>query len=254
MTRATPFISTVKAEALTFLRSPSTVFVGLFFPAALLLAQGHLIPGLRTPMTQGDWRGSGLRMIDLFVPVMLVVSIGSVALSTLPSTLGSAREHGLLRRLALTPLKRQTVLGAPLGVGLIALCCAILLALTLARLTLQIQLPAQPLAATLMFVAGTVQLLALGGLIAARARSTQSANALGMLVYFASLYTAGLWTPLSLMPGWMKDLFRFMPMGAVATGLTDAWYRKDFPLTEVLVCLGWSGVFLFLAVRLFRWE
>ena len=85
-------------EAKLFAREPAPWLAGVLLPTIVLLAIGALFPPEAPDPTLG-----GLRYIDLFIPSMIVLSLASLGLNTLPGRLAKYRERGVLRRLSTTP-------------------------------------------------------------------------------------------------------------------------------------------------------
>ena len=74
-----------------------------------------------------------------------------------------------------------------------------------------------------------------------------------MLLYMTSLFFAGVWFPLPLMPEAVQTISRFTPLGAASQALAAGWYEGRFPGVELAVMAVWTVVFVPLAARLFRW-
>ena len=95
---------------------------------------------------------------------------------------------------------------------------------------------------------------AVGSVIAALAPTAAAATAWGMSVYFASLFFAGVWLPLPLMPDVVQTIAGFTPLGAGSEALAAAWYGQPFPTASLLVMAGWTIVGVPVAARFFRWS
>jgi len=93
----------------------------------------------------------------------------------------------------------------------------------------------------------------LGAIVAALAPTAAAANGWGMALYFVSLFFAGVWLPLPIMPQVVQDIAVLTPLGAATQAMTAAWFGLPFPGTETLVLAAWALVATPLAVRLFRW-
>jgi hypothetical protein len=66
----------------------------------------------------GNVSGSGLTVIDLYIPTIMVISFVGIAIS-LPNTLVRDREIGWLRRISTTPVHPSRLLGAQLILDLV---------------------------------------------------------------------------------------------------------------------------------------
>lgn len=238
-----------RVEALLFLRNPTAVFMALLLPSLLLALQAFVIPGTLTPIPGAQ----GLRAIDFFVPVAVAVALTSVAITNYPSAVGAYRESGILRRLGVTPVGAPRVLIAQWAVSLVTLALAILVALMLARVSVKAALPQQPGMAVLAIVAGALAMMAIGSVIAAVAASAQIAYGLGLLVFMASLFTAGMWTPGPLMPDAIRTISAASPLGAMTQALTAAWYGGEVSPWSFVVMLLWAIPAGLLALKVFKW-
>lgn len=244
-----------RMEATLLLRNPNALFMALAFPAALLLVQGFLIPGTREPVTGiSDPAFESLRVIDLFVPIALTVVLGSIALTNFPSAMGGYRELGVLRRLGSTPVGPHRVLGAQLIVSAVSLLAGAVAATGVAMVFLGAQAPRSVPLVVATFCLAAVAMMSLGAIVAARASSAQNANGIGMLIFIASLFSAGVWTPGPLMSETLRHIAGFTPLGAASQSLSAAWYGQPFPWIQLVVLIAWTAPCAFLAYRTFRWR
>lgn len=240
------------SEARLFLREPAAIFFGLFFPSVLLLSLGLLMPWADEPFGEGPVLSS-ITAITGYTPIVLALAIGTVAYSTFPPTMGTYREKGVLRRLSTTPLPPSRVLTAQLLVNVATLLVASALAVVGGALLLDVSMPRNLGVTLLAFLAGAASSLAVGCLIAAVAPTQGAATGIGMLVYMTSLFFAGVWFPLPLMPEAVQTISRFTPLGAASQALAAGWYEGSFPAVELLVMVAWTVVMVPLAAKLFRW-
>jgi ABC-2 type transport system permease protein len=127
-------------EARLFLRDPTAWFFALAFPPLLLAILGS-VPAFREP----DAKLGGLRVIDLYVPILVGFVLAMLAISVLPSYLATYREKGILRRLSTTPVRPSSLLAAQLVMGLSMALGAVLLVVAIGAVAFGTDLPAQPL-------------------------------------------------------------------------------------------------------------
>jgi ABC-2 type transport system permease protein len=85
-------------ELKLFMRDPIAWFFAIAFPPLLLVILGS-IPAFREPSEDLG----GLRVIDLYVPIMVGFVLAMLAISVVPTYLATYREKGILRRLSTTP-------------------------------------------------------------------------------------------------------------------------------------------------------
>ena len=241
-------------EARLFARQPSAWFFALAFPVILILALGLLMPWADLPFDDTDPVLSQINGITAYTPTVLALAIGTVAYSTFPGVFVAYREKGVLRRLSTTPVPASRLLTAQLLVMVAILVTAALLTVLAGLTVLDVSAPADPLVLVLAFVLGSASSLAVGSLIAARVGSVGGAAGIGMTVYFVSLFFAGVWMPLPLMPDVVQTISAWTPLGAASQAMAAGWYGQPFPGAEMLAMAGWTAVLVPLAAKLFRWS
>ncbi|MBX9244711.1 ABC transporter permease [Actinotalea ferrariae] len=241
-------------EGRLLVRERGTAFFGLLFPGVLLTVLGLVMPWADEPFDAEDPVLSQITAITAYAPIVLTLAIGTAALSTFPTVLGTYRDKGVLRRLSTTPVPPSYVLVAQLLVALASIVFAAVLAVVLGAAVLGIGMPTRPLLVVAAFVLGATSALALGCLIAARARTAGAATAAGMVAWVASMFFAGVWLPLPLMPEIVRTLSSWTPVGAASQAMAAGWYGVGVPLQELLVMAGWTAVCVPLAARFFRWS
>jgi ABC-2 type transport system permease protein len=238
-------ITTVEAKL--FVREPATWLIAVLLPTIVLLVVG-LVFGPRKPDPLLD----GKSYLDLFVPSMIVLTVATLGVNTLPTRLAKYRELGVLRRLSTTPASPGSLLVAQLIVNVVVALVALGLLVVVANLAFGVPLPQQPLGFLIAFALGMSSVYALGLLVAARARTTGQAAALFLPIFVAIMFLGGVYLPRWLLPEFLVRLGDFTPPGVQA--LTDAWSGTPpqvlplIVLALITVGAGW------LAARLFRWE
>ena len=229
---------------------PSAVFA-LLIPGLVLLGSGLAIPGMQQTITGGQL--DGLTMIQLYTPAVLTMALTTPALFTLPVAVANYREHGVLRRLSTTPVRPGAVLGAQVVINLSAFVIAATLGIALAAGVFSVPAPRQALTATLALLLGAVAIFGLGVLIAARARTGNTASGIGTMLYFPLLFLAGMWTPGPLMPDLAHQIATYTPLGATSQALTMAWFDTSLPVLQLTILTAWALVLYPLAAKTFRW-
>jgi ABC-2 type transport system permease protein len=104
------------------------------------------------------------------------------------------------------------------------------------------------------FVLGMAAMMALGSVVAARVSRASTGTALGNIVFFPLIFTAGVFTVLQ--PGTvLYQIARVTPLGASSQVMTYGWFGGDtFPWVQIVTMLAWTAVLTPLAVRLFKWQ
>ncbi|MEU8028167.1 ABC transporter permease [Streptomyces sp. NPDC049099] len=239
----------LRTEFRLFRREPGAVFWIFLFPTLLLVILGS-IPSFR----EADKSLGGLRPIDAYVPIAVLIALIMSGVQALPQALTGHRERGVLRRMRLTPVRPSALLSAQMVVqGTVALASA-LLALVVGRLAFDVTLPGQPAGYLLALLLATTSALALGSVVSALSRTTKIAGAIGSAVFFPMMFCAGVWLPVQQMPHTMARVVQLTPFGAAARALGEA-AAGDWPGWDHLgVLAGWTVLLTAGAARWFRWE
>ncbi|MDI1460545.1 ABC transporter permease [Catellatospora sp. KI3] len=238
----------VRMEARLFLRDPAAVIFGILLTPLILVILGS-IPGFR----QADPALGGNRVIDLYVPILIAMALGMIALNMLPAQLVTYRERGVLRRLSVTPARPRDLLAAQLLVHLVLMALGTVVLLALGRLAFGVALPADLVAFTVALVLSAAALFGIGLLVAAAVPGVKTAQGIGSVLFFPILFFGGLWVPREVMPSGLRHVSDATPLGAGVQAMSDAaaghWPQPlHLAVLAAYVLLTWV-----LAVRLFRW-
>ncbi|UXY22042.1 ABC transporter permease [Streptomyces cynarae] len=239
----------LRTEFRLFRREPGAVFWIALFPTLLLVILGS-IPSFR----EADKSLGGLRPVDAYVPIAVLIALIMSGVQALPQALTGHRERGILRRMRLTPVRPSALLSAQMVVqGTVALASA-LLALAVGRLAFDVTLPRQTAGYLLALLLATAAALALGSVVSALSRTTKIAGAVGTAVFFPMMFCAGVWLPVQAMPDLLRRIVGCTPFGAAAQALNQAaaghwpgWSHLGVPAVWILLLTG-------AASRWFRWE
>ncbi|WP_019074475.1 ABC transporter permease [Streptomyces hokutonensis] len=239
----------LRTELRLFRREPGALFWILAFPTLLLVILGS-IPGFRHH--QADL--GGLRTIDVYVPVTVLLGMIVGALQSMPQTLTGYRERGILRRMSATPVRPSALLSAQMVVYGAAALASALLALTVGRLAFDVRLPKQAFGYLLALLLAILAALALGAVVSALSRTTKIAGAIGSAVFFPMMFCAGVWIPVNSMPDVMARIVGYTPFGAAAEALNRAAAGHWPGWTHLGVLVAWTVLLTVGASRWFRWE
>jgi len=236
-------------ETRLFFREPISLIFAVVIPPVLLIVLG-LVPGFREP----DADLGGLRVIDIYTPLVVAMTITTLALTSLPLLLATYREKGVLRRMRTTPIRPTAMIVAQLLMSTMIALAVMLIVLAIARLGFDVSLPQNLLSYLAAFLLAALAMFAVGLLVASLAPGGASASAIGLVLFFPMLFFAGLWIPRSSMNDVLLTISDLTPLGAAVQSLQDA-ALGDWPqLLHVAVMLGWAIVAGGLAARFFRWE
>lgn len=238
-----------KVEGKLFLRDTTTSLIALLLPVGLMVVFGAI--GLGEPDAEADDAG----ISEAFVPVMAMsLAIAMLSFSVVPTVLATYREKGILRRLGTTPVHPSRVLTGQLIVNVAAAVGGVIAVVLLGALFFDFGLPDNVLAFIVSVVLFIAAMMSVGMVIAAVAKTAKQGTGIGMLVFFPSMFFAGVWTPGDLMPEWARPIRDWSPMGAGMEALTKSW-EGDWPDAKHLFAMALATVvFGAIAARIFRWE
>ena len=243
------FVNLTRSELRLFLREPVSGFFGLAFPALLVIILGS-IPSFR----EASPDLGGLRVIDLYVPIVIALILAMLGLQTTPFVLATYREKGILRRLAVTPAPPVALLGAQLAMSLLSAVFSGLLVLLIGRFVFDVALPGNLFAFGLIFLLSAAAVFSIGLFIASLVSTGKAANAIGTLLFFPSMFFAGLWAPREVMPDVLARIGDFTALGAGVRALTDASTGSWPAMISLTVLVAYIVVFGAASAKLFRWE
>lgn len=239
----------LRTEARLFGREVASIFWIVLFPVALLCVMG-LIPGFREP----DPNLGGMRVVDLYVPISVLLSMIMAAIMAMPPVVFAYREAGVLRRLQTTPVKPLTLLAAQVGLHGIAVAASSVLLLVVGRLVLGTPVPGAMGWYVIVYLLALVTSFGLGAVVMAISPNARVGTAVGMVVFFPSMFTAGVYYPIQAMGGAVREIVELTPLGAASQAMYQAMAGSMPDLKLVAVMVGWSIVFYAIAARTFRWQ
>ncbi len=247
--RSSASAAVLRSEARLFCREPAALFWIIAFPSLLLTVLG-LIPSFR----EADETLGGRRVIDLYVPVAVLLSVIVAGAQTMPGVLTGYRERGILRRLSTTPAGPTSLLTAQIVLHGAAILLSVLLAVTVGRTAFDVGLPKHLAGYVLAIVLTVLAGLALGATVSALSRTANIAQTIGLVVFFPMMFTAGVYVPVQAMPDLLRGIVELTPFGAASQALGQA-AAGDWPSWTHLGVTGlWAALLIGAAVRWFRWE
>jgi ABC-2 type transport system permease protein len=239
-----------KVEGRLFVRDPIALFFGLVFPGLLLVLLGAFFPGFTDPSPDLG----GASYLEVYAPIALALGLATLGLVTLPPILGGYRQFGILRRLRTTPVHPSRLLSAQLTVHMAVAVVAGAAAVLVAIIGFDVAVPELPVWFLLSFLLAAASVFALGLLVGARARSSVSAQAIGMGIYFPMLFFAGVWVPRTIMSDGLRTVSDLTPLGSAVQAMEDSWFGTTPSLENLVVMAIWALVLGGIAVRMFRWD
>lgn len=242
------FAELLKVQAKLALREPYGPLGGIALPAVLLAVFGFI--GRQLPGNVGD---TGLTIIDLWTPTILVLAFLYIAVS-LPNTLVRDREIGWLRRVSTTPLHPSMLLAAQLIFDLVLAAAAVLIVILGGALVFGASLHVQILPFVVSLLLSIAEIFALSLVLVALMPSQTVASAVGGVVVFVLMFLSGLWVQPAQVGDPLRTIMYYSPSGAAARALLDAVFNGSPSYAALLTMAVYTVIFGFIAIRYFRWE
>jgi ABC-2 type transport system permease protein len=242
------FAELLKVQAKLALREPYGVLAGIGLPAVLLAVFGFI--GQQVPGKVGD---TGLTIIDLWIPTLLVVSFIGISTS-LPNTLVRDREIGWLRRVSTTPLHPSMLLAAQLIIDLMLAAAAVLIIILGGALVFGASLHVQILPFGVSLLLSIAEIFTLGLVLVALVPSLTVAQPVDGVVVFVLMFLSGLWVNPAQLGDPLQTIMYYSPSGAAARALLDAVFNGSPSYAALLTMAIYTVLFGFIAIRYFRWE
>ncbi|HYB30291.1 MAG TPA: ABC transporter permease [Solirubrobacteraceae bacterium] len=243
----------VGTEIKLALRRPVGLVVALGIPFALLVIFGSIPATTRPTAALG-----GISFFTLYVPTLLVFVLIAVGLGTLPQTLATYRQQGVLRRMSTTPVPPSWLLAAQMTINVILAAMSITIIIGLGALAYGLGLPTTVggwLVTLLSLVLTVVATLGLGLCAAALASSPQVAGAIQALLFYPLAFLSGLYVPLQEIHSTaLNDIAKVVPTGAGFNALHASFLGHSPGVEPLLVLAGWAIMTSVAAARMFRWE
>jgi ABC-2 type transport system permease protein len=238
----------LKVQARLSLREPYALGLGIGLPAVLLV-----VFGLISRQVPGNVAGSGLSVIDLYIPTIMVISFISIAIS-LPNTLVRDREIGWLRRISTTPVHPSRLLAAQLILDLVLAAVAIVITIVGGTAIFGAPLTVGIPFFILSFALAIAEIFLLGLVVVALARTQTAASVVGGVLFFSLLFLSGLWIQPVQVGEPLQAIMWYSPSGAAVRAILYSVFNATPPVTTLVTLVGYTLVFGFVAVRYFRWE
>jgi ABC-2 type transport system permease protein len=242
------FAELLKVQGKLALREPIAAVTGIGLPVVLLVVFGVI--GQNVPGNVGD---TGLTIIDLWIPTILVIAFIGISIS-LPNTLVRDREIGWLRRVSTTPLHPFMLLAAQLVFDLILAAAAVLIVIVGGALVFGASLHVQILTFGVSLLLAIAEIFALGLVLVALMPSQAVASAVAGVVFFASMFLSGLWVQPAQIGDPLRTIMYYSPSGAAARAVLDAAFNGGPSYAALLTMAVYTLIFGFIAIRYFRWE
>jgi ABC-type multidrug transport system permease subunit len=215
--------------------------------------------GRQEPLATHDARFEepGSRYIDFVIPGLIGASLMSSGLWGVGFVVVDMRVRNLLKRFFTTPMRRADFLSGMILSRMFFIITEVLLLLFFARWLFDVRVLGSWLAVLFLIILGSGTFAAIGLLMAARARTVETASGIINLVMLPMWMVSGIFFSAERFPDAVQPLVKSLPLTAVINALRGVMIEElsIFALWgPVLVLLVWGIGSFALALKLFRWQ
>ena len=215
--------------------------------------------GRQEPLATHDARFEepGSRYIDFVIPGLIGASLMSSGLWGVGFVVVDMRVRNLLKRFFTTPMRRADFLSGMILSRMFFIITEVLLLLFFARWLFDVRVLGSWLAVLFLIILGSGTFAAIGLLMAARARTVETASGIINLVMLPMWMVSGIFFSAERFPDAVQPLVKSLPLTAVINALRGVMIEElsIFALWgPVLVLLVWGIGSFALAIKLFRWQ
>jgi ABC-2 type transport system permease protein len=237
-------------EIKLFLRQPAALFFTLAFPIILLGLFGAIYGN-----EPSDFFG-GHGYVDTICPAFIGLVIAMTGFTSIPGTVSSYREKGVLRRLKASPIKAGTILAAWVLVYTVVTVFGAGLMLIFGRITFGLRFHGSWPLVIIFAVLSMLSTFAFGFIIASLAPNVRTAETVGMAIYFPMIFLSGATIPAQVFPEAINKVAQVLPMTHIVRLLQGVWFGGAWTeyWVNILVIIGLAIIGIVVSSLTFRWE
>jgi len=195
------------------------------------------------------------RFIDFFVPGLIGMTLMTTGIFGAIGWNTRNRELGILKKLATTPLsKLEWIIGVILFEMVM---CAISTVVILTVGILVFDLRVLPnIYSIILIAAGAITFPGMGMVIARFVKETDSADAAANAVSFPMMFLSGSFFPLEMMPDFLREIAKVLPLTYVNNGLRDSmvYGNASSALYNTAIVLVVGIVFIIIGSLITNWR
>lgn len=245
------YTALAKANYKAYTRDVTSMVFTFAFPLVFLVVFGLVFSG------QNVSKG-GLPYINYTAPGVLAWGVGNAALFGVAFTMMHWRRDDILRLIWRTPTPMSSVLASryaiALGVGLVQ---AVLFTTVALLPSFGLKLSGSWPAAIPVVVLGVTAFMAIGLVVGSLADTPESVAAIANCVMIPMAFLSGAFYPITLMPHFLQDVSRILPLRYFDEGLLNAYSGTGSWGSFGIDCAGlivFTAVFAAIAAKTFRWS
>ena len=199
----------------------------------------------------------GARYIDFLVPGLIGMNLMATGMWALGFVIVQARGRKLLKRFAVTPMRRSHYLLSFMLSRLIFMLAEIATIVVFARIAFGVSVRGSLGSVAILSVIGAMTFSGLGLLVAARPKTIEGVSGLMNLVMLPMWLLSGTFFSSARFPQMVQPFIKALPLTALNDSLR-AVINDGTPLAaswmQIGIMLTWCVVSFVVALRLFRWQ
>jgi ABC-2 type transport system permease protein len=191
-----------------------------------------------------------------FVPSILAMALMQLGIFAAVPLVGE-REKLILKRLGATPLPRWTLVTSNIALRLVIGLIQTVIIVGIGVALFDVRIVGSLLLAFGFVVLGSIAFISIGYVIAAFARTEESAQAVTSIVQFPMMFLSGIFFPIAFMPAFLQPIATLLPLTYLGDALRQTMVGgvPFAPLwVDALVLAGWLVVTFLISARFFRWQ
>lgn len=169
----------------------------------------------------------------------------------------SARTRKLLKRMAVTPMRRSHYLLSFMLSRLVFIALQVLAIFAVARLAFSVEMRGSFIIFLLLLVLGCLTFSSIGLFLAARPRTTEGVSGLMNFTMLPMWLLSGSFFPTTRFPAFLQPIIHIMPLTALNDALRAVMNNSATlanTWTNVLTLIVWAFITFICAMRIFRWQ
>ena len=249
-------VSRHQLDLLVRLDEPASYWVNPDSPKGYY-AELALLQSMPAGIAKGQISGAPVRYVDWVLPGILGMNMMFSCLFGVGYVVVRYRKNGFLKRLRATPLRPLEFVIAQVASRLVLIMSITAFVYVGTKFFLHTRMDGSYLALLLVALVGSIALISLGLLVAARVTSEELAGGLLNMVTWPMMLLSGVWFSLEAADDWVRGVAKIFPLthildAARSIMLDGAGLAEIAP--ELLILSAMSAAFLGLGAALFRWR
>jgi len=238
----TVFLSLLKADLTTQWRNRRASVMVVLLPVIIVIA----------------WKGLIGKTGGAFVlSNAITLGLNAIGLMGYSNSIARDREKEIFQRLRVAPAPNWTIMGSRLAVQLIMITMVTAIVMIVGYQYDHIVLtPLGYIAGLLTAIVGGAVYLALGQAIVGRITNPETVQATSRLIYIAFIMI-GMFGSFGMLGDVFNKIAKYTPYGTVNSIVSGALTPSNWTSNttiNLLITLGYTGVFAFLGIRWFKWS